>query len=78
MFSKFIIILFQIIIIVYSKFFIILLLFKRYSNYRPITVSSVFAKLAERIMIPEQDVIEDSQFGLRQGRDTLSAFFFFK
>ena len=44
------------------------------SNYRPITISSVFAKLLELMMVPEQDgKISDTQFGFRKGRDTLGA-----
>jgi len=42
-------------------------------NYRPITISSVFAKLIEMCMLPSQDDICDNQYGFRQGRDTMSA-----
>jgi hypothetical protein len=39
------------------------------SNFRPITLSSVFSKLAELLMIPHNDVC-DTQFGFREGRGT--------
>ena len=39
------------------------------SNYRPITLSSVFSKIAEMIMVPE-DRVHDNQFGFRPGRST--------
>ena len=39
------------------------------NNYRPITLSSVFAKMAEMFMIPE-DKVHDNQFGFRKGRNT--------
>ena len=38
-------------------------------NYRPITLSSVYAKIAESIIMPE-DEASDSQFGFREGRGT--------
>jgi exonuclease III len=44
------------------------------SNYRPITISSVFAKICEKIMMPcIDDTLCETQFGFRPGRDTLSA-----
>ena len=46
------------------------------SNYRPITISSVFAKLSEKLLTPQlvlDHLLCDSQFGFRPGRDTLSA-----
>ena len=44
------------------------------SNFRPITVSSSFAKMVEMLMVPEQDgIISNAQFGFRQGRDTTAA-----
>ena len=43
------------------------------SSYRPITISSTFAKLTELLMVPNQDVICDTQYGFRQGGDTVSA-----
>jgi len=47
------------------------------SNYRPISISSTFAKLAELLMVPDQEEICDSQYGFREGRDTVSASAFF-
>ena len=41
-------------------------------NYRPITLSSIFAKLAE-LLVPISFEASDTQFGFRQGRCTLQA-----
>ena len=38
-------------------------------NYRPITLSSVYAKIAESILMPD-DNANESQFGFREGRGT--------
>jgi hypothetical protein len=38
-------------------------------NYRPITLSSIYSKLVERLMVPESDV-SNNQLGFRQGRGT--------
>lgn len=39
------------------------------ANYRPITLCSVFAKIAEMCMLPK-DKVHDNQFGFRNGRNT--------
>lgn len=39
------------------------------SNFRPITLSSVFSKLAELMIVPSHDIC-DTQFGFREGRGT--------
>ena len=39
------------------------------SNFRPITLSSVFSKLAELMILPTHEVC-DTQFGFREGRGT--------
>jgi len=39
------------------------------SSYRPVTLSSVFSKILEMIMLPS-DNVSDSQFGFRKGRGT--------
>ena len=42
------------------------------SSYRPITISSRFAKLTELLMVPDQvNVISDSQYGFTEGGDTV-------
>jgi len=44
------------------------------SSYRPITLSSVFAKILETLIMPQIDHdLAGSQFGFRPGRDTVSA-----
>ena len=44
------------------------------SSYRPITISSVFAKLAEKLLYPQlDDLLCETQFGFRPGHDTLPA-----
>ena len=44
------------------------------NNYRPITISSVFAKIAESLMLPDaDDLLCSTQFGFRPGRDTSMA-----
>jgi hypothetical protein len=44
------------------------------NSYRPITVSSVFAKLAESLMMPNFDsLLCNTQFGFRHSRDTMMA-----
>jgi hypothetical protein len=41
----------------------------RPDNFRPITLSSIYSKLLEILVLPE-DIAFDSQFGFRQGRGT--------
>ena len=44
------------------------------SSYRPITVSSLFSKIAESIMMPDVDkTLSSTQFGFRPERDTTMA-----
>ena len=40
------------------------------SSYHPVTLSSVFSKILEMIMLPSDNHISDSQFGFRKGMGT--------
>ena len=42
------------------------------NSYRPVTLSSVYSKLLEGLMLPP-DTVNDSQFGFRKGRGTSMA-----
>jgi hypothetical protein len=48
---------------------------KSVSNFRSITISSVFTKIFDFLIWPEvDDGIADTQFGFRAGRDTSAAY----
>ena len=40
------------------------------SSYRPVTLSSVYSKLLEMLMMPDDDHLHDSQYGFRKQRGT--------